>query len=60
MLSRYNQSDVDIIQRMYDRATQKADEARQNDDINSWAVYSTQASTIYTTATILRVKLRTG
>lgn len=60
MLSKYTQADVDIIQRMYDRATQKAKEASARDDTNSWAVYSTQASAIYTTATILRVKLSTG
>lgn len=55
-----NNDRVSNVQRMYDVAKRKADEARKRGDWGAWAVYDTHASAIDITAALLGVFIDTG
>lgn len=55
-----NNDGISNVQRMYNEAKRKADEAKVSGDWQAWAIYATQASAIDTTAVMLGVFIHTG
>lgn len=51
---------ISNVQQMYYDAKRKADEAKARGDWQAWAIYSTKASAIDTTAVMLGVFIHTG
>lgn len=55
-----NNDGIPNVQRMYDEAKRKADDAKARGDWEGWAIYANMASAIDTTAVLLGVFIDTG